>query len=100
MIIHFECHLCTTVQLLAFSPKSKGMTDADVNMFSFVRTFRSNNTRRGLVVSLSQVWRPVELIPKFKGECDKTWTCDSAVEPAREFYLNCFSDKSTYMEVY
>ena len=88
------------VQPLKHPPKSKGMADADVNMFSFVRTFRSNNTRTGLIVPLNQVWRPVELIPKFKGECDKTWTCDSAVESAREFYLNCFSDKPTYMEVY
>ena len=88
------------VQPLTYSPKSKGEADADVNMFSFVRTFRSNNMRRGLIVPLNQVWRPVELIPKFKGECDKTWTCDSAVESAREFYLNCFSDKPTYMEVY
>ena len=88
------------VQPLMYSPKSKGEADADVNMFSFVRTFRSNNTRTGVVVPLNQVWRPVELILKFKGECDKSWTCDSAVELAREFYLNCFSDKPTYMEVY
>ena len=88
------------VQPLKYPPKSKGMADADVNMFSFIRTFRSNNTRTGVVVPLNQVWCPVELIPKFKGECDKTWTCDSAVESAREFYLNCFSDKPTYMEVY
>ena len=84
----------------AVAVEAEGEADADVNMFSFIRTFRSNNTRRGLVVPLNRVWRPVEVIPKFKGECDRAWTCDSAVESAREFYLNCFSDKPTYMEVY
>ena len=88
------------VQPLKYSPRSKGMVDADVNMFSFIRTFRSNGTRMGLVVPLNRVWRPVELIPKFYKTCDKTWTCDSAVELATEFYLNCFSDKATYIEVY
>ena len=88
------------VQPLTYSPKSKGEADADVNMFSFIRTFRSNGTRTGLVVPLNRVWRPVELIPKFYKTCDKTWTCDSAVELATEFYLNCFSDKATYIEVY
>ena len=88
------------VQPLKYSPGSKGMVDADVNMFSFIRTFRSNGTRTGLVVPLNRVWRPVELIPKFYKMCDKTWTCDSAVELATEFYLNCFSDKATYIEVY
>ena len=89
------------VEPLKHSPKSKGMADPDVNMFRFVRTYpRGGNTRRGLIAPLSRVWRPVELIPKFNKECDKAWTCDSAVELATEFFLNCFSDKPTYMEVY
>ena len=90
------------VEPLKHSPKSKGVADPDVNMFSFVRTsnLRGDRTRRGLIVPLNRVWRPVELIPKFNKECDRTWTCDNAVELATEFYLNCFSDKPTYMEVY
>ena len=88
------------VQPFRFSAKSKGTTDANINMFSLVRTYRGNNTRRGLIAPLNQVWRPVELIPKFGRECDKAWTCDNAVELAKEFYLNCFSDKPTYIEVY
>lgn len=88
------------VQPFKFLQKSKGAADADVNMFSLARVYRSNNRRKGLIVPLNRVWRPTELIPKFGRECDRSWTCDTAVELAKEFYLNCFSDKPTYMEVY
>ena len=87
------------IQPLKFLPKS-GTLDADINMYSLVRIYRGNATRRGLIAPLNQVWRPVELIPKFGRECNKSWTCDTAVELSKEFYLNCFSDKSTYIEVY
>lgn len=88
------------VQPFTFSHKSKGVADADVNMYSLVRTYRSNNSRKGLIFPLNRVWRPVELIPKFGKVCDRIWTCDTAVELAKEFYLNCFADKPTYIEVY
>lgn len=88
------------VQPFKLSPRSKGLADVNVNMFSVVRVYRSNNTRKGLIVPLDRIWRSIELIPKFGKECDPTWTCDTAVEQAKEFYLNCFSDKPTYMEVY
>lgn len=88
------------VQPFKLSPRSKGSADANVNMFSVTRVLRGNGTRKGLIVPLDHIWRPVELIPKFGKECNQTWTCDTAVEQAKEFYLNCFSDKPTYMEVY
>lgn len=88
------------VQPFKFSQRSKGLADPDTSMYNLVRTYRSNSTRKGLIVPLNRVWRPVELIPKFGKECDKNWTCDTAVELAKEFLLNCFSDKATYVEVY
>lgn len=88
------------VQPLKFPQRSRGMTDDGINMYSLVRSYRSNNSRKGLIVPLDRIWRPVELIPKFGRKCDQNWTCDTAVEVAKEFYLNCFSDKSTYIEVY
>ena len=88
------------VQPFRLSSRSKGRADVNVNMFSVVRVYRNNNTRKGLIVPLDRIWRSIELIPKFGKECDPTWTCDTAVEQAKEFYVNCFSDKPTYMEVY
>ena len=88
------------VQPFKFSQRSKGMTDPDINMYSLARTYRSNNTRKGRVFPLDHIWRPVELIPNFGKECSKDWTCDTAAELAKEFFLNCFADKATYIEVY
>ena len=81
------------------SPKG---VKAEVNtlMYKFVRDFRSNGERKGLVVPLTEIWRPVELIPVFGTRCDPEWTCHTAAERSKEFYLNCFSDKATYLEVY
>ena len=90
----------TYVQPFQFAQKSKKVADAGINMYSLIHNYWSDNTRRGLIVPLSQIWQPVELIPKFHKQCNKDWTCDTAVELAREFYLNCYSDKATYLEVY
>lgn len=43
------------VQPFRPSPQSKGHADPNVNMFSVVRIFQSNNTRKGLVVPLDAV---------------------------------------------
>ena len=88
------------VQPLKFSPKSRGMPDPETNMYTFVRTYRSDNTRKGLIFPLNRIWRPAELLPKFGEECDRTWTCDTAVELAQELFLNPFFDDRGYIEVY
>ena len=85
------------VQPFRPSPRSKGLADPNVNMFTVVRIFRGNNTRKGLIVPLDAIWRPVELIPKFGKECDPTWDCETAVEKAKEFYRNCYHDQITLL---
>ena len=88
------------VYVQPFKVLQKSAKDADINMFSVSRAYRGNNSRKSSIVPLNHVWRPIELIPKFGEECDRKWTFDSAVELARYFYVNCFSDKQTYIEVY
>ena len=88
------------VQPFRIIPIAKSMIDPDTKMYKLVRDLRSDHTRKGLIVPLTSIWRPVELIPKFGKRCNKDWTCDTAVEHAKEFYLNCFADKPTYIEVY
>ena len=88
------------VQPFKTTPSAKIMADSDIKMYKLVRDLRSDRTRKGLIVPLVSIWRQVELIPKFGKTCNKDWTCDTAVESSKEFYLNCFSDKSTYIEVY
>ena len=79
---------------------AKNMANSDIKMYKLVRDLRSDRTRKGLIVPLTSIWRPVELIPRFGKACNGDWTCDTAVESSKEFYLNCFADKSTYIEVY
>ena len=88
------------VQLFKIASFKCVKADVNTQMYKFVRDFRSNGERKGLVVPLTDVWRPVELIPVFGTRCNPEWTCYTAVERSKEFYLNCFSDKATYLEVY
>ena len=88
------------VQPFRILPSAKNLADSDSKMYRLVRDLRSDRSRKGLIVPLTTIWRPVELIPKFGNMCNKDWTCDTAVEHSKEFYLNCFADKSTYIEVY
>ena len=88
------------VQPFNIAPNAKGTPDPDTQLYRLVRVLRSDRTRKGLIVPLTDIWRPVELIPRFGRKCNTDWTCDTAVELSKEFYLNCFADKPTYIEVY
>ena len=56
--------------------------------------------RKGKIVPLTLIWRPIELIPVFGRRCPTGWTSNTAVEEADDFYVNCFSDKDVYQTVY
>lgn len=88
------------VQPFRIAPNAKGRADPNIKMYRLVRDLRNDRTRKGLIIPLTDIWRPVELIPKFGDKCSKDWTCDTAVEQSKELYLNCFMDKPTYIEVY
>ena len=88
------------VQPFRIASSAINIAESNSKMYRLVRDLRSDCTRKGLIVPLMKIWRPVELIPKFGMVCNKDWSCDTAVEHSKEFYLNCFADKSTYIEVY
>ena len=88
------------IQPFRLAPTAKGTTDPGIHMYRVIRDLRRDRTRKGLIIQLSDIWRPVELIPRFGGKCNVEWNCDTAVEHAKEFYLNCFADKPSYIEVY
>ena len=85
---------------LKIAYNAKGNPDPNILMYRFKRDLRSNGTRKGLVFPLEDIWRRVEMIPKFGKVCNTGWTCDTAVEEAQELYLNCFADAASYVEVY
>ena len=69
-------------------------------MYSFVRSYRNDNTQKGLIFPLTRLWRAIELIPNFGEKCDESWTCDTAVELAKELILNPYFDDAAFIEVY
>ena len=88
------------VQPLKIAYNAKGSPDPNISMYRLARCTCSNGTRKGLIFPLEEIWRPVEMIPKFGKACNTRWTCDTAVEEAHELYLNCFADAASYIEVY
>lgn len=68
-------------------------------MFRVNRVVRRGR-RKGEILPLTAIWRPIEVIPVFGRHCPANWTALSAVEEADDFYVNCFSDKDVYQTVY
>ncbi len=61
------------------------------------RVFDPDGSRVGLVVSLTDIWRPVDLVPDYGEACPPHWTSGSASDFATQFFVNSFYDKQTYI---
>lgn len=61
------------------------------------RVLERDGSRAGMIVNLTDIWRPVDLVPNFGEACPPEWTTDSSVEMANEFFINSFHDKQTYI---
>ncbi|KLO05267.1 hypothetical protein SCHPADRAFT_839614 [Schizopora paradoxa] len=74
--------------------------DDNIEMFRLVRDLNQDHSRRGLIIPLKDIWRPIDVIPKFGEACPEEWTSLNSVELADEFYVNSFADKQTFQAVY
>lgn len=74
--------------------------DDIIEMFRVIRKVSRDGERIGGIIRLTDIWRPIQLIPVFGKKCDDRWDSNSAVELSKEFYVNCFWDKETYQAVY
>ena len=88
------------IQPFKFAPGTNGLTDSGTNMYRYVRALRGNKARAGQIFPLTHLYLPVEVVPVFGERCSPDWTCDSAIESAKEFRLNCFDTLLNYMLVY
>ena len=88
------------VQPFKIAAKAKGGVDPDIQLYRVVCVLRSDRTRKGLIVALTDIWRPVELVPVFGSKCNVAWNCDTAVENSKDFYLNTLENLPLFMEVY
>lgn len=76
------------------------LPEANIDMYKVQRAHRADGTRIAEIMDLSQLWRPVELIPFMGESCDKTWTCETSTELAEELWVNCFHGKEDFQVLY
>lgn len=72
------------------------VANPDSQLFHVKRYLKPDGTRIGLIVSLTDVWRQIDLIPYFGSKCPGQWASQTAVERAKEFIVNTFFDKEIF----
>lgn len=70
--------------------------DPVTGMYVMKRSSRSDGTRMGGVVPLSQIQIAAPLIPKYGPQADPKLTSRNSLEFSTEFFLNHFFDKELY----
>ena len=60
------------------------------------RSKRSNGSRMGDIIPVSQLRSPVHLVPRFGATADTRFTAYNSMEHASEFWLNYFWDKNSF----
>lgn len=88
-----------TISIQADGSKAH-VPDDIIEMYRVKRMYRSSGVRFGEIIPLMNIWRQVQLVPKYGKSCPTNWTDNTATELATEFYVNCFSDKQTFQAVY
>jgi len=63
------------------------------------RARRSNGSRMGDIIPVSQLRAPVNLVPRFGATADMRLTAYNSMEHASEFWLNHFWDKNTFFSL-
>lgn len=59
-----------------------------------------NGTRKGAVLPISAIVRPVQLIPNFGDECNTDWDVRETMEYSDSFWVNSFDTLQTYIDIY
>ncbi len=66
-------------------------------LYKATRLRESGGSGRGVCINLTDIWRPIDVVPDYGTACPKAWTSDTSVELARDFYVNPFYDKHAYL---
>lgn len=70
--------------------------DKGIGLYRVMRSHAADRTRNGLIVNLKDIWRPIDLVPKFGKKCPRKWNSSTSCEVAMEFFVNHFFDKETF----
>lgn len=73
--------------------------DKSSGLYKVVRMYDEHGLRRGIVINLTDIWRPVDVVPVFGRSCPAAWTTDNAVELAKCFHVNPFYNKHMYNDI-
>ncbi len=74
----------------------EAIPDKNSGLFEVKRLYCPDHSRFGMVIRLTDIWRPVGVIPMFGDNCPPDWTSDSAVEEARTFVVNIYHSKDSF----
>ncbi|KAG1719323.1 hypothetical protein EDB19DRAFT_1919105 [Suillus lakei] len=70
--------------------------DPTTQLHTLKRAKRSDGTRMGNIIPVSQLRAPVHLVPRFGATADMHLTAYNSMEHMREFWLNYFWDKHSF----
>jgi hypothetical protein len=70
--------------------------DPVTNMYILKRATRSDGTRLGDVIPLTQIQAFVQLLPRFGEKADTRLTKENSMEYCSEFFLNKYLEKDVY----
>ena len=79
--------------------EARHIPDRSTGLYKVSRLLNGDGTRSGLVINLTDIWRPIDVVPEFGEKCPLDWTTDNAVEYAKSFVINHFYDKNTYKDL-
>lgn len=74
----------------------KAAPDENSGLVEVKRLHRPDRTRFGMVIRLTDIWRPVDVVPVFEDECESDWTSDTAIDKAQSFLINVFYTKDAF----
>ncbi len=89
----------SNISTSSFGAEPIHIRDESSGLYKVSRLLDEDGSRRGIVINLTDIWRPVDVVPAFGKICPVSWSTDNAVERAKEFYVNHFHDKSSYNDI-
>ena len=95
-----EIYSGPTLAYVEYFKQAKHALDENMQMFRFIRKIGFDKEREGGIIKLTDIWRPIQLVPVFGKSCPKHWDFNNSVELAQEFFVNSFWEKETYQSVY
>jgi hypothetical protein len=84
---------------LRFGTRPRPCPETNTSCYVVKRAFRSNNSRMGDIVQLSQVRKLVDLIPCFGKEANNRLTSETSRQDTNEFWLNKYFNKEVFFHL-